>query len=67
MTPTPLCRAVLPSAVHTNGPRTIDCSKRMQCQRYTALLDGVDGPAVDWACDRNSFDQFVPVQPMVRG
>jgi hypothetical protein len=42
--------------------------KREQCQRHQALLRPGAWPfgAVPWACDRNSFDAFVPLASAVK-
>jgi hypothetical protein len=62
----PLCRAELPSTATPERP--IRCSKREQCQRHQALLRPGTWPfgAVPWACDRNSFDAFVPLASAVK-
>lgn len=60
-TPTPFCRAELPSAATPEQP--IRCRKREQCQRHQALVNPGAWPfhVVAWACDGNRFDLFVPV------
>lgn len=60
--PSPLCRAELPSTATPELP--IRCSRREQCERYRLALTQWRLNVVNWACDRNSFDAFVPVQPV---
>jgi len=59
----PRCRAELPSTATPDSP--IRCSQRAQCQRHRDWLAQTgpvgDGTSVPWACDRNTFDAFVPV------
>lgn len=59
--PSPLCRAELPSTATPEQP--IRCSRRNECARHQALINPGAWPfgAVNWACDGNRFDQFVPV------
>lgn len=52
------CRAELPSTATPHTP--IRCSKRQNCARYLAPL-GEYTPLVNWACDGNRFDAFVPI------